>query len=60
MFARFASDRVEPIIVGNRRHYGLGLSLVSEIAARHGGTVTARNRPHPATGAVLLLQLPAT
>jgi two-component system, OmpR family, sensor kinase len=41
-----------------RRRYGLGLSLVSEIAARHGGKVTAHNRDDG--GAVLSLTLPAT
>lgn len=45
---------------GARRHYGLGLALVSEIATRHGGVVTAANRPAPATGAVLRLELPVT
>jgi two-component system, OmpR family, sensor kinase len=40
-----------------RRRYGLGLSLVSEIAARHGGSVHAHNRPEG--GAVLSLSLPA-
>lgn len=39
-----------------RRRYGLGLSLVNEIAARHGGSVAARNRVEG--GAVLSLTLP--
>ena len=58
MFTRFAGDRSEATTPGARRHYGLGLALVSEIAARHGGTVTAANRPAPDTGAVLRLELP--
>jgi two-component system sensor histidine kinase MprB len=36
---------------------GLGLSIVKQVAATHGGTVTARN--HPAGGACLTLSLPA-
>jgi signal transduction histidine kinase len=59
MFARFVSERPGGPNVGGRRHFGLGLALVSEIATRHGGTVTATNRPAPATGAVLRLALPA-
>ncbi|HVK36714.1 MAG TPA: HAMP domain-containing sensor histidine kinase [Microlunatus sp.] len=58
MFTRFAGDRSEATIPGARRHYGLGLALVSEIAARHGGIVTAANRPAPDSGAVLRLELP--
>ncbi len=55
LFERFSSapggsDR------GSRR-YGLGLALVSEIAARHGGSVSAR-RPD-AGGTALRLLLPA-
>ncbi len=58
MFTRFAGDRTDTTVPGARRHYGLGLALVSEIATRHGGTVTAANRPAPDTGAVLRLELP--
>jgi two-component system, OmpR family, sensor kinase len=54
---------------GPRRTYGLGLALVSEVASRHHGTVTARNRPTggdqpggepaaSAAGATLELALP--
>ncbi len=58
MFERFASSAGDGIQAPpQRRRYGLGLALVSEIAARHGGTITA----HLASGggAVLRLTLPA-
>jgi signal transduction histidine kinase len=58
MFIRFAGDRAEPAAPEGPRHYGLGLALVSEIATRHGGIVTAANRPGPETGAILRLRLP--
>lgn len=58
MFQRFASDRLVTTTPAERRHFGLGLALVSEIATRHGGTVTAANRPKPTTGAVLTLTIP--
>lgn len=56
LFTRFSPG---PADTGpaERRRYGLGLSLVSEIAARHGGSVDARNRPEG--GAVLSITLPA-
>jgi two-component system, OmpR family, sensor kinase len=52
LFERFASTGD-----GDQRHYGLGLALVSEIAARHGGGVSADNAP--GGGAVLRLLVPA-
>ncbi|WP_084532410.1 sensor histidine kinase [Nocardia miyunensis] len=55
LFTRFASAPTETA-PGQRRRYGLGLSLVSEIAARHGGSVSARNGGHG--GATLSMQLP--
>ena len=60
LFERFASarrDNTDPER-GDRRHYGIGLALVNEIASRHGGTVTARNRP--GGGASLRLSVPAS
>jgi signal transduction histidine kinase len=42
---------------GERRRYGLGLSLVNDIAVRHNGSVAARNRDADG-GAVLSLSLP--
>ena len=39
-FDRFASSRPDADSPGRPRHYGLGLALVAEVAARHGGSVT--------------------
>jgi two-component system OmpR family sensor kinase len=55
IFNRFASNSGDGAVNGRRR-YGLGLALVSEIAARHGGTVTAHTTGD--TGATLRLLLP--
>lgn len=41
LFDRFASGADGRTSGGDRRRYGLGLALVSEVAARHGGSVTA-------------------
>ncbi|WP_349866656.1 HAMP domain-containing sensor histidine kinase [Leifsonia sp. WHRI 6310E] len=43
VFERFASARAQTDDTAGRRHYGLGLALVSEVVTRHGGTVTAAN-----------------
>ena len=43
---------------GNRRHYGIGLALVADVAAAHGGTVAAGNRADGVSGAELTLTLP--
>ena len=60
MFDRFSSDRrPTPETGGGRRHFGLGLALVSEIATRHGGSVTAENRRPPDVGALLRLTVPS-
>jgi signal transduction histidine kinase len=54
VFARFAtSPDGRP---GTRRRYGLGLALVSEIAARHGGSVTVVDTDGP--GATFRLRIP--
>jgi two-component system OmpR family sensor kinase len=55
LFARFTPVPADTPPT-ERRRYGLGLSLVSEIAARHGGSVAAHNRAEG--GAVLSLTLP--
>jgi signal transduction histidine kinase len=59
LFERFASTRRAPdeaTPVPRRRHFGIGLALVGEIAGRHDGTITAHNRPEG--GATLRLSLP--
>ena len=55
VFERFATaDAGRP---GLNRRYGIGLALVGDVIARHGGTVEARNKP--GGGAVFTLSLPA-
>ncbi|MGY2876679.1 two-component system, OmpR family, sensor kinase [Marmoricola sp. URHA0025 HA25] len=54
VFQRFASAR-EP--GSGRRHYGLGLALVADVASAHGGKVEAGERDG-GPGAVLTLTLP--
>ena len=57
LFDRFASTAESGTDTGQRR-YGLGLALVGEIAARHGGAVSADNPS--GGGAVLRLTLPVS
>ncbi|MGH3629049.1 MAG: sensor histidine kinase [Sciscionella sp.] len=59
LFERFASTHDDHPAIGNgrQRRYGIGLALVSEITARHGGTVSAHQAP--GGGATLRLTLPA-
>ncbi|MEP7090253.1 MAG: HAMP domain-containing sensor histidine kinase, partial [Nocardioidaceae bacterium] len=56
LFERFASAR-QPSSDASRRHYGLGLALVADVAAAHGGEIRAGARAG-ASGAVLDLSLP--
>jgi two-component system, OmpR family, sensor kinase len=59
LFERFTSARVEPETPEGRRHYGIGLALVADVAAAHDGRVTAGDRTDGRPGAVLTLTLPA-
>ena len=59
LFERFTSARVEPETSEGRRHYGIGLALVADVAAAHDGRVTAGDRTDGRPGAVLTLTLPA-
>ncbi|MEO6943067.1 MAG: HAMP domain-containing sensor histidine kinase [Terrimesophilobacter sp.] len=56
-FTRFASSR--PLNPENERHrhYGLGLALVSDVAARHGGGVSIETGA-PGRGATVEVRLP--
>ena len=62
LFDRFASGSNGHATSGDRRHYGLGLALVSEVAARHGGSVTSTgpvaSDVAEGAGATLRLTLP--
>ena len=55
-FERFASGRPAEDGDGGRRHYGLGLALVSEVAHRHGGDVEIVELHAP--GALVRVRLP--
>jgi len=55
-FDRFASARAADSPSGRERHYGLGLALVAEVVDRHGGRVTAADRP--TGGAEVTVRLP--
>jgi signal transduction histidine kinase len=55
-FERFASTRPLDQSVSGRRHYGLGLALVAEVARRHGGDVELV--PSPGAGAIVRVRLP--
>lgn len=55
LFERFATSPADGT-PGVHRRYGLGLALVSEIAARHGGSVSVVETGEP--GATLRLRLP--
>jgi signal transduction histidine kinase len=59
MFERFTSLRDDTHPREGRRHYGIGLALVADVAAAHHGTVSAQNRDDGGSGAVLTLTLPA-
>jgi signal transduction histidine kinase len=56
VFERFASGGAR---ADGRRHYGLGLALVAEIAGKYGGRVGAGPRDDGARGAQVVFELPA-
>ncbi len=56
MFQRFATSPSDAL-PGVRRRYGLGLALVSEVAARHSGSLSVVHTGR--SGATLRLRLPA-
>jgi signal transduction histidine kinase len=56
-FERFASSRAGGQDGAKTRHYGLGLALVAEVAARHQGDVHVEPT-EPGTGAVIVVTLP--
>lgn len=61
IFERFASARPEPTVSparSGRRHYGLGLALVADVAAAHAGRVELRRPSDPGGGASIALVLP--
>ncbi len=58
VFERFTSTRPSED-TGGRRHYGIGLALVADVAAAHGGSVEANGSADGEPGAVLTLTLPA-
>jgi two-component system, OmpR family, sensor kinase len=60
LFDRFSSLRTKtPTTPDARRHYGLGLALVADVAANHHGRVAAADRDDGTPGAVFTLTLPA-
>jgi two-component system OmpR family sensor kinase len=59
LFERFSGLRPEASSPDGRRHYGLGLALVADVAANHHGRVAVADRDDGAAGAVFTLTLPA-
>ena len=59
LFDRFSSLRTGAAAPDGRRHYGLGLALVADVAANHQGRVAVAERKDGSPGAVFTLILPA-
>ena len=59
LFDRFSTMRTEASTPDGRRHYGLGLALVADVAANHQGRVEVADRGDGRSGAVFTLTLPA-
>ena len=59
LFDRFSTLRTEAAVPEGRRHYGLGLALVADVAANHQGRVFVAGREDGGSGAVFTLTLPA-
>lgn len=57
-FDRFASTERPDLPAAAPRHYGLGLSLVADVATRHNGSVSIEKRA-PGAGAVVVVRIPA-
>lgn len=57
VFERFTSRRDEASRPSRHRHHGLGLALVADVAANHGGRVRAGNRDD-GPGSRFVLELP--
>jgi two-component system sensor histidine kinase ChvG len=57
VFRRFHS--VRPEAEGFGHHSGLGLAIARTIAEAHDGSLTVADRPDGASGACLVLELPA-
>ena len=58
LFDRFSTLRTEAAVPEGRRHYGLGLALVADVAANHQGRVSVAGREDGGSGAVFTLTLP--
>jgi two-component system OmpR family sensor kinase len=56
-FERFASSRLASAEGEQARHYGLGLALVAEVTARHGGGVSIETH-QPGHGAAVVVRIP--
>lgn len=55
VFERFSGSRLSD--PSGRRHYGIGLALVADVAAAHGGTVDVQPRPDGVSGTTFTLTI---